>query len=174
MAVRTQHVTTRSPRYSLGPGADLAIARLVVLCLLLVPVLAVVTLSNVVKAGPSDEAKQIAAINPRQLFADNTPHFLPTPVAAIPPERDAGPPAPAADEPSGPERGELVKVANTGGVGAILRAEPSRGRQIAGLRDGQVLSVLEHRTVGDAEWLRVRTREGVEGWIFGRLVGPAQ
>jgi hypothetical protein len=42
------------------------------------------------------------------------------------------------------------------------------------LRDGQVLSVLEHRTVGDAEWLRVRTREGVEGWIFGRLVGPAQ
>jgi glyoxylate/hydroxypyruvate reductase A len=29
MAVRTQHVTTRSPRYSLGPGADLPIARLV-------------------------------------------------------------------------------------------------------------------------------------------------
>jgi hypothetical protein len=174
MAVRTQHVTTRSPRYSLGPGADLPIARLVVLFLLLVPVVTLVVLSNEAKAGPSDEAKQLAAINPRQLFADNTPHFLPTPVAAIPPERGAGPPSPSADEPSAPDSSELVKVANTGGVGAILRADPPTGRQIAGLRDGQVLTVLEHRMVGDGEWLRVKTREGVEGWIFGRLVGPAQ
>src|SRR5690349_276547 len=106
MAVRTQHVTTRSPRYSLGPGADLPIARLVVLFLLVVPVVAFMLVSNMAKAGPSDEAKQIAAINPRQLFADNTPHFLPTPVAAIAPEQGAGPPAPAAQEPTTPDTGE--------------------------------------------------------------------
>ena len=59
-------------------------------------------------------------------------------------------------------------------MGAILRADPPRGRQIAALRDGQPLDVLEHQTVGDSEWLRVKTADGTEGWIFSRLVGPAQ
>jgi SH3 domain-containing protein len=173
MAVRTQHVTTRSPRYALGPGADLPIARIVALCLLAIPVLAFFLIKSLASAGPSPEAQQIASINPRTLFSDNTPHFLPPPVAALPPEQDAGPPSPAADEPTADT--EQVKVANTGGVGAILRAEPPSGRQVAGLRDGQVLTVLEHRTVGDSEWLHVKTRDGnVEGWVYGRLVGPAQ
>ena len=38
----------------------------------------------------------------------------------------------------------------------------------------KVLEVREHQRVGDAEWLRVRTREGTEGWVFARLVGPAR
>jgi hypothetical protein len=44
---------------------------------------------------------------------------------------------------------------------------------VASLRDGQVLQVLERQTLDDAEWLRVRTRDGVEGWVFGLLVVPA-
>ena len=172
MAVQNRHVTTRSPRYALGPGADLPIARLIALLLLVVPVLALLVASNLAKAGPSEEAKQLANFNPRQVFSDNTPHFLPTPVAVLPPETGAGPPVAAERE--GATSGERVKVANTGGIGAILRAEPPKGRQIAGLRDGQLLTVLEHRDVGDAEWLRVRTDDGTEGWVFGRLVGPAQ
>lgn len=174
MAVRTSHVTTRSARYALGPGADLPIARIVAVLLLVLPITAFLIASNQAKQGPSEEARQIAAFNPKQIFSDNTPHFLPKPVAAMPADADAGPPAPAASEPEPAQTTERVKVANTGGVGAILRAEPPRGRQIAALRDGQVLEVLEHRTVADSDWLRVKTTEGAEGWIFARLVGPAQ
>src|SRR5919199_4684193 len=127
MAVPTQHVTTRSSRYSLGPGADLPIARLVVLLMLAVAIGAFVFIRREVRETPSPETQQLGGLNPRSLLQDNTPHFLPTPVAALPPQQDAGPPAPAADEPgqSGDKGAgtELVKIANTGGVGAILRAE---------------------------------------------------
>ncbi len=175
MAVRTSHVTTRSANYSLGPGADLPIARIVAVLLLLLPVVAWLVVSREVKAGPSEAALQIATFDPKKAFADNTPHFLPTPVAALAADADAGPPAPAAAEAAPSDSAEHVKVANTGGVGAILRADPPRGRQLAALRDGQPLDVLEHQTVQDGtEWLRVRTADGVEGWIFSRLVGPAQ
>jgi hypothetical protein len=179
MAVRTQHVTTRSPRYLGGPGSDLPIARLVVLLVLALAVGSFFLARREAREGPSPEAEQLATLNPRALLSDNTPHFLPTPVAALPPEQDAGPPAPAADEPQGNADGgpgtELVKIANTGGVGAILRADPPAGPRVGALRDGQVLVVLEHRTVGDSEWLHVKTRDGnLEGWVFARLVGPAQ
>jgi hypothetical protein len=177
MAIRTHHVTTRSPRYLAGPGSDLPIARLVALLMLAVIVAAFVFIRREAREAPSPDAEEIASLNPRSLLSDNTPHFLPTPVAALPPEQDAGPPAPANDEPSAnPAPGpELVKVANTGGVGAILRAEPPAGARVGALRDGQVLVVLEHRTIGDSEWLHVRTRDtNIEGWVFGRLVGPAQ
>jgi hypothetical protein len=184
MAVRTSHpktnISSRSANYySLGTGGDLPIARIVALLLVLLPLAAYVVASEQAKEGPSDEALQIAAFNPKQVLADNTPHFLPKPEAALSGDADAGPPPPAQAEPvaaAPPADGvERVKVANTGGVGAMLRDDPPRGRQVAGLRSGQMLEVLEHRTVADSEWLRVRTPDGsVEGWIFARLVGPAQ
>ena len=169
------HATTRSPRYALGPGADLPIARIVAVLLILLPVGAVLLASNLAKSGPSQEAQEIASFNPRAIFADNTPHFLPTPVAALPAEANAGPPAPSADEQAATQATtERVKVANTGGVGAILRADPPRGRQVAALRDGMVLQVLEHQQLPDgSEWLHVRTNDGAEGWVFSRLVAPA-
>jgi hypothetical protein len=149
----------------------LPIARIVAVLLILLAIGAVYLASNLAKAGPSQEAREIANFNPRAIFVDNTPHFLPTPVAALPAEVNAGPPAPSADEQASTER---VKVANTGGVGAILRAEPPRGRQVGALRDGVVLQVLEHQQLPDgSEWLRVRTNEGAEGWVFSRLVAPA-
>src|SRR5215217_7638398 len=95
MAVRSNHVTTRSAQYSLGAGADLPIARIVCLLLLALPLVAFLIASNLAKAGPSEEAVQLANFNPKQLFADTTPHFLPRPVAAIEPESGAGPPPPA-------------------------------------------------------------------------------
>jgi hypothetical protein len=174
MAVRTSHVTTRSANYSLGPGADLPIARIVAVLLVVLPLVAYWVATREAKEGPSEAAMQIATFDPKKAFADNTPHFLPRPVAALPADADAGPPSPAAAENTPTDTAERVKVANTGGAGAILRADPPRGRQLAALRDGQPLEVLEHRTVADGEWLRVRTAEGVEGWIFARLVGPAQ
>src|ERR671933_275368 len=149
-STRAGHATTRSPRYALGPGADLPIARIVAVLLILLPVGALFVASNLARSGPSPEAQEIASFNPRTIFADNTPHFLPTPVAALPAE------------------------ANAGGVGAILRADPPRGRQVAALRDGVVLQVLDHQQLPDgSEWLHVRTSEGAEGWVFSRLVAPA-
>src|SRR6185312_9439884 len=98
MAIRAGHATTRSPRYALGPGADLPIARIVALLLILLPIGAWLDISNVTSAGPSKEAADLANFNPRAMFTDTTPHFLPPPVAALPPEANAGPPAPAAEE----------------------------------------------------------------------------
>jgi hypothetical protein len=174
MAIRAGHATTRSPRYALGPGADLPIARIVALLLIALPVAALLLANHFAKAGPSQEAQEIATFNPRTILADNTPHFLPTPVAALAPEGNAGPPAPAVSEETADDSSvERVKVANTGGAGAILRADPPKGRQVAGLRDGTTLQVLEHQQVDGSEWLHVRTADGVEGWVFSRLVAPA-
>jgi len=174
MATRASHATTRSPRYALGPGADLPIARIVALLLIGLAIGAVLFASNVAKVGPSQEAQQIANFNPRAIFTDSTPHFLPTPVAALPAESNAGPPAPSTEEQAAADASvERVKIANTGGVGAILRAEPPRGRQVAALRDGTVLQVIEHQQLPDgSEWLHVKTADGAEGWVFSRLAAP--
>jgi hypothetical protein len=176
MAIRAGHATTRSARYALGPGADLPIARIVAFLLILLPIGAIWMAANFAKAGPSPAAEEIATFNPKSLLTDNTPHFLPTPVAALPPDTNTGPPAPAADESTAVNAPsvEHVKVANTGGLGAILRADPPRGRQVANLRDGTVLQVIEHQQLPDgSEWLHVRTPDGAEGWIFSRLVSAA-
>ena len=69
--------------------------------------------------------------------------------------------------------GERVIVTNTGGRGAVLRAEPVSGRPLAALRDEQVLLVLQRQTVAGGEWLRVRTTDGVEGWVTGLALRPA-
>ena len=66
-------------------------------------------------------------------------------------------------------------IVNTGGIGAAVRAEPRIGGQIAGMREGDVADVLERQTVDGAEWVRVRTSGGQEGWILGRVserLGP--
>ncbi len=178
MATHAGHATTRSARYVLGPGADLPVARIVALLLIALPIGALWVAFNMAKAPPSPEAAQIASFDPKSLFADSTPHFLPTPVAALPPDANAGPPAAGAGDPAqeaatSPAE-ETVKVVNTGRAGAILRAEPPKGPQVGLLRDGTVLQVIEHQQLPDgSEWLHVRTPDGVEGWIFSSLVGPA-
>jgi len=149
------------------------VARIVALLLILLPIGAYFVVSNIAKAGPSQEARDIANFNPRAVFSDNTPHFLPTPVAALPPETNTGPPAPVASEPAAAAAPtERVKVANTGGAGAILRADPPKGRQVAALRDGTALDVSEHQNVDGSDWLHVKTPDGTQGWIFSKLVAP--
>ncbi len=177
MVAPADDATTRSPRYAVAAGADLPIARIVAVLLILLPIGAWFVISNLVGAGPSQPAVDLTNFNPRSMFSDSTPHFLPSPVAAIPAVSNAGPPAPAAADQAAVDVPvvEQVKVANTGGVGAILRADPPKGRQVGTLRDGALLQVLEHRQVADGtEWLKVRTPDGLEGWLFSRLVSAAQ
>src|SRR5689334_4353652 len=96
MALRAGHATTRSARYALGPGVDLPIARIVAIALIVLAIGAVWMVTNVARQGPSPAAEQIATFDPKSLLQDNTPHFLPTPVAALPADNNSGPPAPAA------------------------------------------------------------------------------
>ena len=140
------------------------------------PIAAIWLASNAATAGPSEAAVEVANFNPKTLFADSTPHFLPTPVAALAPDENSGPPPPAADEQTAAgTTTEHVKIANTGGLGAILRADPPRGRQVATLRDGTLLQVIEHQQLPDgSEWLHVKTADGIEGWVFSRLVASAE
>ena len=181
MSARTRFTLTiawqRHRQYRLGPGLERPVGRVVMVLLLATLLAAAPLASTLAGRGPSEQAQRLAHLSPRQLLGEGSSHFLPTPSPALEPEANAGPPAPAAGEVTGegaPEVAEQVKVANTGGVGVLLRSDPPSGRLVASLRDGQPLEVLEHQRVGDAEWLRVRTREGTEGWVFARLVGPSR
>jgi hypothetical protein len=102
------------------------------------------------------------------------PRFAP--VVETPPPTLAPPAATARPEP--PKRptpsGERIVIGNTGGVGAVLRAEPVTGQPVAALREEQVLDVLERRNVaGSGDWVHVRTQEGVEGWVTALVALPA-
>jgi hypothetical protein len=80
---------------------------------------------------------------------------------------------PAVATPRPTATGERITIGNTGGIGAILRADPVSGRPLATLHEQQVLEVLERQTVpGSGVWVRVRTPEGVEGWVIGLVALP--
>jgi hypothetical protein len=150
-----------------------------VLALLAVPVLVVFNLPRLLELSGAVQA-------PSTIGAFPTPFRLeePTPAARsriaglddappptlVPPSTAARPTAPSVPTPTG----ERVVIANTGGVGAVLRAEPVSGPQVAALREQLVLVVLERRTVtGSGEWLRVQTPDGKEGWVTARVAQPA-
>jgi hypothetical protein len=61
-------------------------------------------------------------------------------------------------------------VIGTGGVGAFLRQTPN-GQTIGGVIDGQVLTVLGPPDLVQGQlWWRVRTDDGLEGWVLGTFI----
>jgi hypothetical protein len=91
------------------------------------------------------------------------------PPTLVPPAVTATPAPTALPTPTG----ERIVIQNTGGLGAVLRSDPVTGKPVAALREQQVLDVLEHRDVpGSGDWIRVRTSEGVEGWVTGVVTRP--
>jgi hypothetical protein len=151
------------------------VARVVALLLIALALVALWLIFNAaIAAPPTPSSDELATFDPRSVLSDSTPHFLPTPVAALPADANSGPPPPPADDQGATALPQRVKVANTGGVGAILRADPPTGKQVTALRDGTLLDVIEDRTMPDgSDWLHVKTADGTEGWIFSRLVAPA-
>jgi hypothetical protein len=149
---------------------------LVALVLLGVPLLVIAALPGVFEFAGSIPALGSAPAHPTPFrLTDPTPgpqakpRFAP--VEEPPPPTLA--PAPTTVAPPRPTpTGERVFVTNTGGIGAVLRAEPVSGRQVASLREQVELTVLERRTVDRAEWLRVRTADGQEGWVLGLVARP--
>ena len=160
--------TSRYRRYRLASTIEGAVARGALCAVMVVFVVALALVTT--------QEQRVTPLNLRQLLPDSTEHFLPTPVAVLSPQPKTGPLAVSSQEEglSETETGDRVVVINTGGLGALLRAQPPNGRLVASLRDGQVLQVLERRTIGDVGWLRVRTGEAVEGWVFAMLVAPAR
>jgi Bacterial SH3 domain len=159
----------------------LSVARaLVVAALLAIPLLVVANLQHLFDIAGSVPS---VALTPVTV---STPFRLPDPT---PPSKsgltglDQPPPtlAPAPTATLAPRptpTGERIVVNNTNGQGAVLRSEPVSGKQIASLREQAELTVLERRTLpGQGEWLRVRTSEGLEGWVLAlvsRPVAPAR
>ena len=96
---------------------------------------------------------------------------------ALPPEPGAAPRSAYAED--GPQaRGGPVlelRVANTDGQGARLRAAPSRAAEmIAVLPDGAIVQAIgQERVVTEERWRQVRAADGSVGWIASDLLAPA-
>ncbi len=155
---------------------------LLVVVLLATPVVVVVELPRLFEIAGSVPvtASDVGFATPAPAFS-----LLPTPTPFAPrfsPLDDTPPPtlsppvataAPAPTRPPTPT-GERIVIGNTGGLGAVLRAEPVTGPPVAALRDSQVVDVIEHRAIpGSGDWVHVRTADGKEGWVTGRVAIPA-
>jgi hypothetical protein len=153
---------------------------LIALVLLGVPLLVIAALPRVFEFAGSIPALGSAPAPPTPFrLADPTPapqvkpRFAPVEEPPPPTLAPAPTTAPAPLVRATPS-GERVVVNNTGGIGAVLRAEPVTGRQVASLREQVEITVLERRTVNGGEWLRVRTADGQEGWVLGLVARPRQ
>jgi hypothetical protein len=149
---------------------------LVVLVLLAIPLLVVAALPRVFEiagAVPTIGGPAPAAAPTAFRLADPTPPTKRFAPVEEPPPPTLAPAATPTARPRATPTGERVIVANTGGLGAILRAEPVSGRQIASLREQLEVTLLERRQVGGTEWARVRTPDGQEGWVLGVVARPA-
>ena len=85
--LRRPTISTRSYRSGRGPGIDGPAARAVIAVVLALFVVAFALVRVFARAGPSEQALELAHLSPQQLMGDSTQHFLATPVAAIPADR---------------------------------------------------------------------------------------
>jgi hypothetical protein len=154
---------------------------LLIVALLGLPLLVVIELPRLLELAGSVPAPagrvEYATPEPAFTLLDTTP----TAKSRFAPLDDSVPPtlspplvtATAVATPRPTPTGERIVIANTGGLGAVLRADPVTGRPVGALRDSQVLDVLEHRDVpGSGDWVHVRTADGAEGWITGVVARP--
>lgn len=90
------------------------------------------------------------------------------PTLPPPPPTSTPPPTPTAPPP------HRLIVANTGGIGVVLRSAPQTGARLAALADDTVLIELgPPTTAGGETWLHVRTPDGAEGYVAARYTVDA-
>ncbi len=154
---------------------------LLVVLLLAVPLLVVTQLPKFLDlAGsvpPPPSSVTFATPEPGFRLLDSTPApkqrfgaLDPTPPPTLSPPITT---ATAVPTPRPTPTGERVVIGNTGGIGAVLRADPVTGRPVGALREQQVLDVLERRNIpGSGDWVHVRTAEGLEGWVTAVVARP--
>jgi SH3-like domain-containing protein len=68
-----------------------------------------------------------------------------------------------------------ARISVKDGNGAYIRAEPSYdANYVKSLLNGYLIQVLPDVVIADgATWVKVRTAEGVEGWIVRSLLATA-
>jgi hypothetical protein len=109
-----------------------------------------------------------------------TPLGLASPTLGLPPSATPGAATrtftrtpsvePSATHTETPAPSFAVISATTGG-GANFRTEPGGGALIVTLLNGIVVEVLpEIEAVGTVQWVRVRTLDGVEGWVLQNVL----
>ena len=123
---------------------------------------------------PPPAALSSPAVLPSPAIAEVTPTVLgdppPTPAARPPDE-----PPVAASPSAATDRTERVRVANSEGQGANLRAEPAPGAaRIKTIREGTELDVIGPNRDGEGRtWRNVRDpADGASGWIVDELLTP--
>jgi hypothetical protein len=105
-----------------------------------------------------------AAGSSEQELGDALAIALPEPLITAPVVAAPTSPAP----PSG--AGELLRVANTDGVGVVLHTAPRKDARVPrGLLEGARATVLER---GPDDWVRVRGENGQEGWVPAQYLVP--
>lgn len=94
------------------------------------------------------------------------PTAIPQPTLAVQP--------PAAPVPSPqPETPKVMAVSNTGGQGVYLRRTPRLTDRVRAWMEGTRVEVSGEPTDGDGvQWLKVKTPDGVEGFIPGQFLAP--
>ena len=122
----------------------------------------------------TQKAPAPTATPPPQSAAPQPPPFG----AATAPPESSGPQVvlAATSTPSEPSPTPLpqARIVNTGGAGVNVRLKPSTSAQIAGIAAEGTLVELLGETAQDEtfSWERIRTPDGLEGWVVNRFLEP--
>lgn len=124
--------------------------------------------------APADAADAASSASVFEAVPALAPPPVSAPASAVEPAPAAAPaaPAPATDAPSPLAVNRSARVANTEGVGVILHTAPRTGaRAPRGLLEGAQVTIVE---ASGADWVRVRTQNGLDGWVPTRYLAPTR
>jgi hypothetical protein len=157
-------LVARAPQDSTRPTDRLALASALLGGLVVAAVLA----APIFSGGEARPRTDLAGIS-----ATNQPARPQAGVQPTPSTSAVASPAHAANltsrTPAAPT-GDRLRVAHTDGQGVVLRASPRDDDWTPrGFMDGDWVTVLEQR---GADWARVRSDNGQEGWVPVRYLGP--
>jgi hypothetical protein len=128
---------------------------------------------NGAEDGPASDGPEAEGLD-----ADGAPSAPERSAERAPRSGQGGNGQPASVQPAAQARGGPVlelRIANTGGQGARLRAAPSLAADlIAILPDGAVVQAIGlEAVVTEERWRHVRAPSGAVGWVAADLLAPA-
>jgi hypothetical protein len=133
------------------------------------PRLAPPTVAPVASAAPTP------AVTPRVTLAPTgTPTPLgaaaaPAPATATPASEEATSEAAAAEAPSPTAEAQTARIANTGGQGVMVRAEPGpQAAALGALREGTMVNLTgDEQTLANRTWREIETVDKrLKGWVL--------
>lgn len=130
--------------------------------------------------GSATVTPQRTATRPAIVASPSVATRPPTVAVSVPPSTAPTSAAPSAPSSAGASAsasagGRNFVVANTGGDGVKLRAEPATtAQEVAVLADGTRLKEIgPGRNAGGRDWLNVQDEAGNKGWVAAEFTAPA-